>query len=158
MCTYGIHVHIHICMCVHMHVEARGWHWVSSLINLHCAHFDRSPPLNPELSALATVAHQLAPGIPWVGLPLSGVTGSLLHFWLAFYLALGIRTPMTFTSVWSFPGPFPYTFEGAYGPSSALFLSPLISSKMHRKRQSHKITLSGVWVLVFNDTCFPFPV
>lgn len=97
----GIHVHIHICMCVHMHVETQGWRWVSSLINLHCVHFDGGPPLNPELSALAPVAHQLAPEIPWVGLPLTGVTGSLLHFWLVFYLALGIRAPLTFTSVWS---------------------------------------------------------
>lgn len=125
----GIHVHIHICMCVHMHVETQGWRWVFSLINLHCAHFYRGPPLNPELSALAPVAHQLAPEISWVGLPLTGVTGSLLHFWLVFYLALGIRASLTFTSVWPLPGPIPYTFEGAYGPSSALFLSLLASSK-----------------------------
>lgn len=104
--------------------------------------FWQGSPLNPELSALAIVAHQLAPGIPCVGLPLTGVTGSLLHFWLAFYLVLGIRTPLTFTSVWPLPGPIPYTFEGACGPSSGLFPFLLASSKMYRNRQLHNAFLS----------------
>lgn len=101
--------------------------------------FWQGPPLNPKLSALAIVAHQLAPGIPCVGLPLTVATGGLFHFCLAFYLALGIRTPLTFTSVWPLLGPVPYTFEGAYGSSSALFPSSLASSKTYRNRQPHKI-------------------
>lgn len=154
ICVAFMCIDIFACVCICMwrpKVDVGCLPWSISTV-----HILMGSPLNPELSALATVAHKLAPGIPWVGLPLTVVTGSPLHFWLAFYLTLGIRTPLTFTSVWPLPGFIPHTFEGAYGPSSALFLSLLASSKTYQNRQSRKITFSWVWVFAFNYTCFPF--
>lgn len=77
------HMCIYIFACVYMYmwrpkVDFGYLPWSISTVHIS---------LNPELFALATVASQLAPGVPCVGLTLAGPTSGLSHFWLAFYIA-----------------------------------------------------------------------
>lgn len=57
------------CTCVW--TEAGGWHWVSSSTALHFIHWNSLSHLSPELTGWASLANQLALGIPclwsWAG-------------------------------------------------------------------------------------------
>lgn len=65
------------CPSVHRYVQmgARGWHWLSSSATLHLVYWGRFSHLNLELANFASLASQLAPGIPCFCLLRAGITG-----------------------------------------------------------------------------------
>ena len=101
VCVFIVWMHVFtyawvpICVQVPMHdvcvhIEARGWHWVSSWL-LFTLYFEAWSLTNPALSDLTSLASQLAPVIPCLGLLQVGVLENFNPD-LSFMQILGIQT------------------------------------------------------------------